>query len=132
MSDARRRSVLHAGGVRPVVEDDGLGDREPGAAAVGDRTGRLSDRAADRYEPVVPVEAHVDPLRVPDLREAGVEVDVDGEVGGHRLREHAGEVEEQVGAVGLSARELDAATGVALEEDRVERERARQLAEVLG
>src|SRR5437763_17093109 len=78
VSDAGGCTVAHTGGVGPLVEDDGLGDGEPAAVALRDRAGLLSDRAADGHEPVMPVETHVDALRVPCLRGARAEADGDG------------------------------------------------------
>src|SRR6185436_19334659 len=65
-----------AGHGRPVVQDDRLPRRAPGEAVGGDGTAGRADVLADGEVEVVPREAGPGVARgLPDLREAGIDVD---------------------------------------------------------
>ena len=70
--------VCHALGRRPLTEHDRLSRRDPVAAAGRDDTICTTERRPDRHEMRVTVEADVDGFGgVPELIEAGIEVEVD-------------------------------------------------------
>ena len=81
----------------PILERDGRGEGLPVDAAERDGEVRLADVEADGEEKVVLAEVHV-PFVRPDLREAGIEIEVGAAFGAAQeivVLERAAEVDEQ-------------------------------------